>query len=121
VLKIKNGNMKTIKIDELKVVERSGGIFTGMVHIQSILNETIESKDLSIAIVSFPAGIKNTFHTHNKDQLLWILSGKGIVASEHEEVIATPGMAFFIPAGESHWHGATKDNSFVHISIRGKE
>ncbi|MEE8569759.1 MAG: cupin domain-containing protein [Candidatus Bathyarchaeia archaeon] len=112
--------MKTIKIDEVKVIERSGGIFTGMVHIQSIVNETIESKDLNIAVVSFPAGVKNTFHTHNTDQLLWVLSGKGIVATEHEEVIATPGMAFFIPTGESHWHGATKDSPFSHISIRGQ-
>lgn len=113
--------MKTIKIDKLRVVERSGGIFTGTVHIQSILNEAIESKDLSIAIVSFPVGVKNTFHTHKTDQLLWVLSGTGIVASEQEEVIATPGMAFYIPAGESHWHGATKDSAFSHISIRGKD
>jgi len=112
--------MKTIKIDEVQAVERSGGIFTGPVHIQSIANDTVESHDLSIAIVSFPAGVRNTFHTHDTDQLLWILSGKGIVASEHEEVIATPGMAFFIPAGERHWHGATKTTAFSHISIRGK-
>lgn len=112
--------MKTIKMDEVKVIERSGGIFTGMVHIQGILNETIGSKDLNVAVVSFPAGVKNIFHTHNTDQLLWILSGKGIVATEHEEVIATPGMAFFIPTGERHWHGAIKDSSFSHISIRGK-
>ncbi len=113
--------MKPIRIDEVKVEERSGGIFTGKVHIQRIPNETIESKDLSIAIVSFPAGVRNIFHTHKTDQLLWILSGKGIVASEHEEVIASPGMAFFIPAGERHWHGATEDSSFSHISIRGKD
>ena len=113
--------MKTIKIDEVKAVERSGGIFTGTVHIQSISNETVESQDLSIAVVSFPPGVRNTFHTHNTDQVLWILSGRGIVASENEEVIATPGMAFFIPVGERHWHGATKTTPFSHISIRGKE
>lgn len=113
--------MKTIKINEVKVVNRSGGIFTGTVCIQRITNETIVSKDLNIAIVSFPVGVRNDFHSHKTDQLLWILSGKGIVASEHEEVIATPEMAFFIPACERHWHGATKDSSFSHISIRGKE
>ena len=112
--------MKTINIDDIEVVERSGGIFTGTVHVQGILNGTTASKDLSVAIVSFPAGVKNVFHTHDTDQLLWILSGKGIVASEQEEVLATPGMAFFIPAGESHWHGATDDSPFSHISIRGK-
>jgi len=112
--------MKPIKIDEVKVEKTSGGIFTGTVDVQRILNGTIGSKDLNIAVVSFPAGVRNIFHTHDGDQLLWILSGRGIVASENEEIIATPGMAFFIPAGEKHWHGATKDSSLSHISIIGK-
>jgi quercetin dioxygenase-like cupin family protein len=113
--------MKTIKISDIKVIKRTGGIFTGPVEIQSVVNTDTPSEDLSIAIVSFPAGVKNVFHTHTSDQLLWILSGKGIVADEKEEVIATPGMAFFIPAGERHWHGATDDEAFSHISIRGSE
>jgi len=113
--------MKSIKIDEVKVEKTSGGIFTGTVDVQRILNETIESKDLSVAVVSFPPGIRNVFHTHDRDQLLWILSGKGVVASENEEAIATPGMAFLIPAGEKHWHGATENSSFSHISIIGKK
>ena len=113
--------MKTIKFSEIQVNERSGGIFTGPVEIQRIVNGDTPSKDLSIAIVSFPAGVKNVFHTHPSDQLLWVLSGKGIVADEKEEVIATPGMAFFIPAGERHWHGASDENAFSHISIRGSE
>ena len=113
--------MDSIEIDKVSVEKRSGGIFTGTVDIQRILNETKKSKDLSIAVVSFPAGVRNIFHTHEGDQLLWILSGKGIVASENREVIATPGMAFFIAAGEKHWHGATEDSSFSHISIIGKK
>ena len=113
--------MKTIKFDDIQVIERTGGIFTGPVDIQPVVNKDTPSDDLSVAIVSFPAGVKNVFHTHPSDQLLWILSGKGIVADEREEVIATPGMAFFIPAGERHWHGATDEEAFSHISIRGSE
>ena len=112
--------MKTIIIDKIKVSERSGGIFTGTVNIQRLLNEEVKSEDLNIAVVSFPMGVKNVFHTHDSDQLLWILSGRGIVATVDEEIIATPGMAFFIPAGEEHWHGATNDSAFSHISIRSK-
>ncbi len=113
--------MKTVKLNEIQVLERTGGIFTGPVDIQPVVNGDIPSKDLSIAIVSFPAGVKNVFHTHPSDQVLWVLSGKGIVADENTEVIAIPGMAFFIPAGERHWHGATDDSAFSHISIRGSE
>jgi quercetin dioxygenase-like cupin family protein len=32
-------------------------------------------------------------------------------------VTVTPGMAVYIPAGEKHWHGATKKSSFSHLSI----
>jgi quercetin dioxygenase-like cupin family protein len=28
-------------------------------------------------------------------------------------------MAFFIPAGEKHWHGSVDENKFSHISIIG--
>jgi quercetin dioxygenase-like cupin family protein len=45
------------------------------------------------------------------------LSGKGIVANEHEELMAMPGMIFFIPAGEKHWHGATPESSFSHLYV----
>lgn len=113
--------MEIIKLDEAKMEKTEGGIFTGTVGIRRItgVDALIDSKDFSVSIVSFPKGTRNTFHTHDRDQLLWILSGKGIVATQKEEVSATPGMAFFIPAGERHWHGATKESEFSHISIIG--
>jgi quercetin dioxygenase-like cupin family protein len=73
--------MKVIKLEEVKVESTEGGIFTGAVGIQRITgaDALIDSKDLSISIVSFPKGIHNTFHTHDQDQLLWILSGKALL------------------------------------------
>jgi len=109
--------LKIIKIEGTPEQERSGGIFTGTVKIKSLVSEAIGSKDLSVSIVHFPKGVKNIFHNHTYDQALYILEGKGIVASEKEKVTAVPGMVFFIPAGENHWHGATDDSSFTHISI----
>jgi quercetin dioxygenase-like cupin family protein len=111
--------MQVIRLSEVITEKASGGIFTGTVSLQKLTTSDglIRSKDLTITIVTFPKGIRNVFHTHDGDQLLWILSGEGIVASEKEEIRATPGMAFFIPAGERHWHGASKDRDFSHISI----
>jgi len=111
--------MKILRFEEIEVEARSGGIFTGEVKIQRIVNKEIGSKDLNIAYVFFPTGVRNTWHTHDYDQCLWILEGKGIVASEEEEFEAKPGMAFFIPAGEKHWHGASNESHFSHISIIG--
>jgi len=109
--------MKIMRIADIPEVPRSGGIFTGTVGIKTLVGEEVGAKDLSVSIVSFPKGVRNTFHTHTYDQCLYILSGKGIIADEREEVTVTEGMVAFIPAGERHWHGATKDSAFSHISI----
>ena len=45
---------------------------------------------------------RTKMHVHNHEQTLYILSGKGIVANEQEEHIATPGTIFLIPSGEKH-------------------
>ncbi|MBO3802075.1 cupin domain-containing protein [Thermofilum sp.] len=109
--------MKVVRISDVPEQEVTGGIFTGAVRIRSLVNEATGSKDLSIAIVHFPKGVRNVFHSHDGDQVLYILEGKGIVATEKEEITAIPGMVFFIPAGENHWHGAMDDSDFTHISI----
>jgi quercetin dioxygenase-like cupin family protein len=113
--------MQTIVLDQIKTEKVSSGIFTGTVGLRKITGTGVltDSKYVSITIVTFPKGVRNIFHTHDGDQVLWILSGEGIVASESEEVSAVPGMAFFIPAGERHWHGATVGSDFSHISILG--
>jgi len=109
--------MKIVKIDSLPVEKRSGGIFVGTVEIKSLVNESIGATDLKLDIITFPAGVRNKPHRHTYDQVLYILAGEGIVATESEKEIVTPGMAVLIPRGELHWHGATDATSFQHISI----
>ena len=75
------------------------------------------SKHYSFNIVKFAAGARNRFHTHTRDQILFVTSGTGIVATEEEEVVAREGDTILIPAGEKHWHGATPDTDFAHISL----
>ncbi len=111
--------MMKLILDEQKTEDVSGGIFTGKVELQRVVHKDIGAEGLSITLVYFPPGVRNVFHTHDYEQCLWILNGKGIVASEDEEYIAEKGMAFFIPPGEKHWHGAVDDHPFSHISIIG--
>ena len=110
--------MKVRKLGEVKAEPTSGGIFTGEVTIKRVFGRETGATSLNVSLVSFPAGVRNTWHTHEHDQCLWILSGKGKVASRDREYAAEPGMAFFISAGESHWHGSVGEN-FSHISIIG--
>jgi quercetin dioxygenase-like cupin family protein len=80
-----------------------------------------ESHEFTANIVNFGKGVRNKFHAHNCEQILIVTSGTGVVATETEERIVTRGDVAFIPAGEKHWHGATKESEFSHLFITAKE
>jgi quercetin dioxygenase-like cupin family protein len=104
--------MKILKMDEVPKKSHVTPLFTGPdVTTQSLLSE---SKDLRITIVNFGKGVKNKFHRHDSDQVLIITAGRGLVATQEEEKVVTVGEIVSFPAGEEHWHGATKDSEFSH-------
>ena len=110
--------MKVIKIDEVEVHEsEDDALFTGGKVYAQFLVDDKTAKDINVGLVTFSPGARNLFHTHTCEQVLYVTDGKGIVATEDEEIVATPGMIFYIPPGEKHWHGASKDTSFTHIAI----
>jgi len=107
--------MKILKMNEVPKEPHVTPLFTGPdVTRQSLVPE---SKDLTVNIVNFGKGVRNKFHTHNGDQVLIIIGGKGIVATEEENKVVTVGEIVLFPAGEKHWHGATKDSEFSHITV----
>ena len=110
--------MKVIRKGENPEQDRSDApiFFGGKVTSQAIVGGD-DSKDFSFGIVSFVAGARNKFHTHTSDQILFVTKGKGIVASESEEVEISEGDTAFIPAGEKHWHGSTPASDFSHVAL----
>ncbi len=107
--------MKVIPIDEEAVQPVSQDYVVGQVHIQQLLNA---KEGLDIAAVRFSPGTRTYLHTHDDVQVLHCIQGTGILATERQRNIVTPGMIIHVPAGELHWHGATEDSTFVHLSIR---
>jgi len=107
--------MKVVKISDIEAQETTDKIFRGNVSIQRIIGESED--ELRVIMVNFSPGGVNVFHTHTFDQILYVTEGTGIVATDNEEITVTPGTIIFIPAGERHWHGATKDTTFSHIAI----
>ena len=107
--------MKVVRISDIKAEEATSQIFRGKVTRQSITGESEDQ--LRISMINFSPGAVNVFHTHTFNQVLYVTEGTGIVATENEEITVTPGTIIFIPAGEKHWHGATKDSAFSHIAI----
>ena len=110
--------LKVIEVDKTASEDAVGGVFEGgKVKTKTLMDKHVGAKETKVAIVTFRPGARTKIHVHNHEQILYILSGKGIVANEQEEHVATPGTIFLIPAGEKHWHGATQESSFSHLYI----
>lgn len=108
--------MKIISVTSVTKQHLEAPLFTGPITRQSPVTDN-EGSDLSIDYVHFPKGVRNKFHTHSNDQVLIVTKGKGIVANKKERKNVNVGDVAWIPAGEIHWHGATKTSDFAHISV----
>jgi quercetin dioxygenase-like cupin family protein len=84
--------------------------------MQPIIDKQL-SKNFLITQVNFELGIRNKFHKHDTEQILIVTEGKGIVATDKEEITVGPGDVIYIPAGEKHWHGAAKGSTFSHLYV----
>ena len=109
--------MEVIRTDEVSKQPVTSPLFTGgTVTRQPLLAEGIR-KHFNMSIVNFSKGARNKFHSHTSDQVLIVTAGMGKVATTQDEVIVREGDIIYIPAGEKHWHGATKDSEFSHIFV----
>ena len=108
--------MKVIRVARVAKEPWVDKLFTGPVTKQAIIGTDL-SKNFLIQQVNFSKGIRNKFHHHSIEQVLIITEGKGIVATDKEEITVRPGDVIFIAAGEKHWHGAAIGSTFSHIYI----
>jgi quercetin dioxygenase-like cupin family protein len=108
--------MKVIKVAQVVKESHPGPMFTGHITIQPIVDTEL-SKEFRIAQVNFGRGVRNKFHSHTFEQMLIVTEGKGIVATEKEQIAVVLGDVIFIPSGEKHWHGAAKGETFSHLFV----
>ena len=92
----------------------------GKVTRQPLVDREV-SDYFNFGLVSFAAGARNKFHTHTSDQVLFVTRGTGLVASRSEQIEVHEGDTILIPRGEEHWHGATADSDFTHISLQSAD
>lgn len=105
--------MRVTKISEVRKESLSDSLFTGTDVTRQVLLP--DSKEFNLNVVNFGKGVRNKFHSHDSEQILVVTFGKGIIATETGKKVITTGDVVIIPAGEKHWHGATKDSMFSHI------
>ncbi len=88
----------------------------GVVRPQTLIGAE-ETAQLRVMYAQFEAGGRNLWHTHGFDQALFITEGEGIVATDDEERRVTTGDLVLVPAGERHWHGATRTRAMSHLAF----
>jgi quercetin dioxygenase-like cupin family protein len=114
--------MRIINVADIEAKDLSADplFFGGKVFTQLVLEEEHKAKKIQVVNVKFAPGARNKLHTHTTEQILIVTEGKGIVATKNQEHTVTPGTIIFVSPGEEHWHGATKDSTFAHLSITGQ-
>src|SRR3954452_2633450 len=68
----------------------ASGNFGGQVWMQRLITEE-HSQDIELLVVSFEPGGRTRPHIHAVDQILQIVSGRGIVATSSERRFVEPG------------------------------
>ncbi|WP_109078375.1 cupin domain-containing protein [Aggregatibacter kilianii] len=88
--------------------------FTGISYLAPLANG-----DANVANVTFEPGCRNFWHIHHgANQILICTAGEGWYQEAGKSAQRLKeGDVIDIPAGVKHWHGATKDGWFSHISV----
>ena len=90
--------------------------FTGDVWFGSLSHASPEA--LNALAVLFSPGARTDWHTHAEGQVLYCVSGAGLVQNDGgDKVTMSPGDTVYSPPGERHWHGATPRSHLVHLSL----
>ena len=111
--------MIVVKSSDVKAVEnpeKDPMIAKGPISLQKLI-EGKTTGGFSVSLVKFSPGAKLNYHTHPAEQILYVLEGKGVLATKSEKHVVIPGTVIVIPPGEVHMHGATEDSSFTHVAM----
>ncbi len=99
-----------------KLPEMVAQHFVGQAYLEPITRNGISN-------VTFEPACRNNWHIHhNSMQILLVTEGTGWYQEwDKEPVKLTKGDVVHIPVGAKHWHGASKDSWFAHLTTEIKE
>lgn len=95
----------------------TGDHFTGTVWSHP-LSDDDSVYNTVIGNVTFEAGARSNWHSHNSGQILLITDGIGYYQEKGKPIKKMKkGDVVKCPPNVEHWHGATPENSCTHIAI----
>jgi quercetin dioxygenase-like cupin family protein len=104
-----------MQILQPRASERMTETFTGEVFSDVVLPA---SEGVRVQTVTFTPGARTHWHTHERGQLLFVVSGGGHIRVRGQD--AQPlraGDTVWIPPDEEHWHGAGPGTLLVHTAV----
>jgi quercetin dioxygenase-like cupin family protein len=102
--------------EEINWVEAGDEHFTGTVFFGPL--SAAPDRTLNTLGVLFEPGARTDWHSHPDGQVLYVASGAGTVQTKDGRTARlSAGDVVFSPAGEVHWHGATKTSYLMHLSL----
>lgn len=100
-----------------KLPEEFSKYFSGDVWLNMLVLRDNEF-NCPIGNVTFEPGCINKWHKHPGGQILLVTGGRGYYQEEGKPAQElNPGDIVKISPNIKHWHGASKDSWFVHLSI----
>ena len=104
--------------DGVQVVERAGHRFTPGVW-QTEIFDAVQEGGMRAHRFFYRPGAHSHWHTHDGEQAIFVLAGRGFVArwGEDKGTPVGPGDWVHVEPGEKHWHGAAPDDVLVHVAV----
>jgi quercetin dioxygenase-like cupin family protein len=95
--------------------EHRTATFTGTVYADAVLDGT---EGAAVTSVFFAPGGRTYWHSHEHGQVLHVLQGHGMVATEGgtPQPIG-PGDVVWAAPGEVHWHGGGPRSMLLHLAV----
>lgn len=113
---MKNEYLKDSGIFPVGEVNPFGKFFIGTSYLKVLTTEGV-----GIGNVTFEPGCRNNWHIHHAKsggQILLVTGGEGWYQEWGKPAQALKtGDVVVIPANTKHWHGASKDSWFAHLSV----
>jgi quercetin dioxygenase-like cupin family protein len=70
------------------------------------------------SIARFTPCSRTNWHSHAVGQTLYITDGLGFVGTRDGSVLLVrAGDTVYTPPGQEHWHGATRENFMIHLTL----
>ena len=109
--------MDVVRGDEITAAAGPADWFEGQVSLQQLIEDALPGGS-KVYRVRFEAGARTHWHTHEGEQLLYVLEGVCELEERDGALVRLhAGDVGRIPPGVEHWHGAGPDGAMVHLAV----